>query len=195
MINQLTRYWWLLALRGVLAILFGLVAFALPGITLAALIMLFGVYALLDGIFAIAAAFRVRHADEGWWPLIIEGVFGIIAGFVAFSWPGLTALSLVTLVAVWAIVTGVFGLISAARLRRHMSDEWFQLLSSVASIVLGILLITEPAAGLVVWVWIIGAYALVFGVLFLTMAFRLRNLEHRHRSTSNTTAPPFGTSV
>ncbi len=195
MIDQLARHWWMLALRGALAILIGIVAFVKPGITLLALILLFGIYALLDGIFAIAAAFRLRHADEGWWPLVFEGVFGILAGIVAFVWPSLTALTLITLIAVWAILTGVLGLVTAARLRRHMSDEWFQLFSSIVSILLGIVLIVEPGAGLLAWTWMFGVYALLFGVLFLALAFRLRSWEHHHRPSSGATAPPFGTSA
>jgi uncharacterized membrane protein HdeD (DUF308 family) len=194
MTNLLTRYWWVLALRGALAVLFGLIAFVMPRITLAVLILWFGAYALLDGVFALAVAFRVRHTDERWWPLVIEGVCGIIVGLIAFVQPGLTALTLITLVAVWAIITGVLGLVTAARLRRHMSDEWFQLFSSIVSILLGIALIVAPGAGLLAWVWLLGAYALVFGILLLTMAFRLRTWENRHHPTTHS-APPFGTSA
>jgi uncharacterized membrane protein HdeD (DUF308 family) len=178
-----------------LAILFGLVAFIMPITTAAALIILFGAYALVDGIFAIVAAFRLRHTDERWWPLVFEGVFGIIAGFLAITWPGLTALTLITLVAVWAIFTGVLGLVAAARLRRHLSNEWLPVLSSIASIALGVLLILAPGAGLRVWVWMIGAYALLFGVLFVTLAFRLRDWEQRHRPSTDATSPPFSAST
>src|SRR5918992_1463456 len=149
----LSRNWWMLALRGLAAIVFGVLAFVWPDITLFALVLLFGAYMLVDGIFAIVAAVRAAGREARWWLLLIEGVLGVLAGLVAAFWPGLTALALLYFIAAWALG-----------------------LSGALSVLFGILLVVIPApAGLLSLVWLIGAYALVFGVLLLVLAFRLRS--------------------
>ncbi len=172
--NVLARNWWTLALRGLLAILFGLAAFAWPGITLAVLVLLFGAYALVDGVFAIVAAVRTAERRGHWWVLLLEGLAGITAGILTFLWPGITAFVLLYLIAAWAIVTGVLEIIAAVRLRREIEGEWLLALSGVASVVFGLLLAVFPGAGALAVVWIIGAYALVFGLLLVALGFRLR---------------------
>jgi uncharacterized membrane protein HdeD (DUF308 family) len=171
----LSRNWWALALRGLAAIVFGLLAFILPGITLTALILLFGAYMLVDGVFAIVAAVRAEERDTRWWLLLAEGVLGVLAGIVAFAWPGLTALALLYLVAAWSIITGILQIVGAIRLRREIEGEWALILGGVLSVIFGVLLAVLPGPGILALLWLIGAYALVSGVLLIILAFRVRN--------------------
>jgi uncharacterized membrane protein HdeD (DUF308 family) len=170
----LIRNWWLLALRGVAAILFGIGAFAWPSITLAVLVALFGAYALVDGIFSIVSAVRTGEQERHSWALLIEGALGVIAGLVTFVWPGITALALLLIIAFWAILTGLLEIVAAIRLRHEIRNEWLLGLSGIASLVFGLILAARPDAGVLAVIWIIGAYTLVFGVLMLALAFRLR---------------------
>jgi uncharacterized membrane protein HdeD (DUF308 family) len=167
--SAITGNWWVVALRGVAGIILGIAAFAVTGITLAVLIALFAAYLFVDGVLAILAGSRGRS-----WLIVAEGVVGVIAGFVAVLFPALTALALAILIAVWAILTGIAELAAAIRLRRMINNEWLLGLSGIISIVFGVLIALFPAAGLVAIVWLIGAYALVWGVLNLALAFRLR---------------------
>jgi uncharacterized membrane protein HdeD (DUF308 family) len=172
----LARNWWALALRGLAAILFGILAFAWPGITLFVLILFFGAYMLVDGIFSIVAAVRAAGEEERWWLLLIQGILGVLAGLVAFFWPGLTALALLYFIAAWAIVTGILEIVAAIRLRREIEGEWALGLSGALSVIFGVLLIVLPApAGLLSLVWLVGAYAVATGVLLLILAFRVRS--------------------
>ena len=163
-------------MRGLAAIVFGVLAFVWPDITLFALVLLFGAYMLVDGIFAIVAAVRAAGREARWWLLLIEGVLGVLAGLVAAFWPGLTALALLYFIAAWAIVSGILKIVGAIRLRREIEGEWALGLSGVLSVLFGVLLAVIPApAGLLSLVWLIGAYALAFGVLLLVLAFRVRS--------------------
>jgi uncharacterized membrane protein HdeD (DUF308 family) len=157
----LARNWWALALRGLAAILFGIAALVVPHIALVVLIALFGAYALVDGIFAIVSAVRAAERHMRWWPLLVEGLAGIVIGVLTFVWPGLTALVLLYFIASWAIVTGVFEILAAVRLRREITGEWLLGLTGVLS-------------GALTVVWLIGIYALVFGVVLVGLALRLR---------------------
>jgi uncharacterized membrane protein HdeD (DUF308 family) len=179
-IDTLSRNWWVIALRGVAGILFGIVAFLAPGITIAALVLAFGVYALVDGVLAIVSAIRRRHADERPWWFLFEGIAGILAGVVTLLWPGITALTLLWVIAAWAIVTGVLAIASAIRLRKAISGEWMLALSGIASIVFGVLVMFFPGAGALGLVLLIGAYAIVFGALLLGLGFRLRSRGRTH---------------
>jgi uncharacterized membrane protein HdeD (DUF308 family) len=176
MVVEVTRNWWALAIRGVAAILFGLAAFFWPGLKLTVLILLFAAYALVDGVFAIVGAIRAARLHERWWPMALGGAAGITIGLIAFFFPGITALALLLLIAIWAIVTGIFEIVEAIQLREVITNEWLMGLSGLASIVFGVLLLVIPAAGALALIWLIGAYALVFGVLLLLLAFRLRSL-------------------
>jgi uncharacterized membrane protein HdeD (DUF308 family) len=175
MLHTLARNWWALALRGLVAVLFGLLTFILPGITLVTLVLLFGAYALVDGIFNLIAFFRVASHQ---WALLIEGVIGIITGILTFAWPGITAIVLLYLIAFWAILTGVFEVVAGIRLRKAITNEWLLILMGVLSLLFGTFILFAPGAGALAIVLWIGAYALVFGAFLLALAFRLRG--HRH---------------
>lgn len=175
--DRLAHHWWVLALRGLAAIIFGVLAFAWPGLTLAFLIFLYGAYALIDGILAVIAAARTGHDHR--WGLLIEGLVGVVAGVVAFVWPGITALVLLYIIAAWALVTGVFEIIAAVRLRRAINNEWLLVLSGILSVLLGIALFLAPGAGALALVWLIAAYAIVFGIVLLALGWRLHGLQQR----------------
>ncbi len=174
MISSIAQNWWLLAIRGIAAILFGIAAFLWPGVTLTALVLLFGAYSLVDGIFAIIAGFVMRREQERWWMMVLEGVAGIIVGVLTFVWPAITALILLYFIAAWAVVTGAFEIAAAIRLRREIEGEWLLILAGIASILFGILLVALPGPGAVALIWLIGSYAIIFGVLLLFLAFRVR---------------------
>jgi uncharacterized membrane protein HdeD (DUF308 family) len=172
--------WWTFVLRGIFAILFGLLTFLMPGMALLTLVFVFGFYAIADGVFNLIAAFsRTRAPDERrlpTWALLIQGVLGVIAGCLAFFIPGLTALALLFLIGGWAIATGVLSIIAAVRLRKQIKGEWLLVLSGVLSVVFGVLLFAFPGPGaLAVVIWI-GAYAVVFGIMLVALGFRLRKL-------------------
>lgn len=170
----LARHWWALVLRGVVAVLFGLLAFLWPGITLIVLVMLFGAYAVIDGLFAIGAAVRIHRLDGRWWGLLIEGILGVVVGIVTLVWPAITALVLLYLIAFWAIFTGILELIAAIHLRREIQGELLLGLGGMISIVFGLLLLLRPGTGALAVVWLIGAYALVFGVVLIWLGWRMR---------------------
>jgi uncharacterized membrane protein HdeD (DUF308 family) len=175
MLETLTRRWWVLAVRGGAAVLFGLLALIWPGITVLALVLLFGAYALVDGVLALYTALADRSAAQGrrgW--LALEGVAGVLAAIGAFVWPGITALVLLYLIAAWALVTGVAEIVAAIRLRREIEGEWLMILSGALSIVFGVLAFLFPSAGALAVVWLIAAYAIAFGVVMVILAFRLR---------------------
>lgn len=176
MLTMLARNWWVLALRGVFAILFGILALIWPGLTLLVLITLFGAYALLDGILAVIAGIITYGRNKRWWAVLLEGVAGILLGLLTFVWPGVTALVLVYFIAVWALITGILEIVAAIRLRKEIMGEWVMVLSGSVSILFGLFLIVAPDAGALSLTWIIGAYALTFGILLIILAFRLRKL-------------------
>jgi uncharacterized membrane protein HdeD (DUF308 family) len=179
--DLLARQWWAVLIRGIAAIIFGVLTFVLPGVTLAVMVLLFGAYAILDVIFALASAARGRDARRPWWALVIEGLLSIAAGIVTFAWPGLTALVLVYIIGTWAIITGVLEIIAAIRLRREITGEFWLGLGGVASVAFGVLLYVLPAAGALAIVLWTGAYAIVFGILLVGLAFRLRNAQRGGR--------------
>ena len=175
----LVRNWWALALRGVAAVLFGLIAFLMPGVTLTALVLLFGAYSLVDGVFSIIAGIRAAERHERWWPFALEGLLSIIVGVIVFLMPAAAAFALLFVVAAWAIITGVLRISAAIRLRKEIRGEWMLILNGALSVILGILLIVIPGAGLVTLIWWLGAYAVIWGITLITLAFRLRS--HRNR--------------
>lgn len=172
----LAQNWWAVALRGAMAILFGVLAIALPGVTLGALILLWGVFAVADGILAIISGVRAARRHERWGALLVEGVAGIVAGVIAVFLPAAAAFAFVYLFALWALITGVIEIVAAIRLRREIAGEWLLGLTGVLSILLGIYVAAFPGLGLLGLIWAFGLYAIVFGVALVALAFRLRRL-------------------
>ena len=177
MVNALAKNWWLLLLRGIAAIIFGVLAFAWPAITLLTLIMFYGAYALVDGVLAILAAIMGGAPAPRWW-LAVIGVLGIAAGIMTFMMPGLTAMVLLFFIAAWAITTGVFQIIGAIRLRKEIDNEWLLILGGIISVLFGIGIMLAPGAGALALVWVIGTYAVIEGVLFVVVSFRLKKRAH-----------------
>lgn len=188
MLGLVSRDWWVFALRGVAAILFGILAIVQPGITLASLILLFGAYAFVDGVALLVSLARGdRAARRHAWSVGIMGVLGIVASIVTFVWPSITALTLLYIVAFWAIAMGVFQVVAAIELRREIEGEFWMGLGGVLSVVFGALLIVSPGAGLVTLVWLLGFWAIVFGASSLGLAYRLRGVDkalHKPASAS-----------
>lgn len=176
MLKALARNWWLMTLRGVFAILFGIAAFVWPQLTITALVLIFGAYVMSDGLFTIISAASGRRENSQWWLGLLEGLAGIAAGLIAFAWPSVTAVVLLWLAAIWALVTGAFEILAAIQLRKEMTGEWLLALSGVLSIFLGILLVVQPGSGLVAMTWVIGAYAILFGIALVALSLRLRRL-------------------
>ena len=173
--NKLIKLsWWSLLLRGILAILFGVLAIFWPGLTLEVLILFFGAYALVDGVFSGAAAIAHRKHDSTWWLFLLAGLAGAVLGVLTFLLPGLTALVLVYLIASRALIVGLIEIVYAFALRREIRDEWFYILNGVFSILFGIVLFVLPGVGALALVSVIGAFAILIGVLLLLVAFRLR---------------------
>jgi uncharacterized membrane protein HdeD (DUF308 family) len=173
LVDELARRWWVIALRGLAAVVFGVLTFAWPGMTLAVLVLLFGAYALVDGILAIVVA--ARGGTDHRLVLGLEGVVGVLAGLATFVFPGLTALVLLYIIAFWAVLTGVLEVVAAVRLRRAISNEWGLIVGGVLSVLFGIVLIVSPGAGALAVVFLIGIYAVLFGVTLLAMSWRLRS--------------------
>jgi uncharacterized membrane protein HdeD (DUF308 family) len=172
--DTLAHNWWLLALRGLAAIIFGILAFIWPAITLLGLMILFGAFALVNGVLSLVLAAKAPKGYPRFGSLILGGILGIIAGIVTFFWPALTAAGLLILIAAWAILTGILEIIAAIKLREVITGEWLFVLAGLASVVFGVVLLLLPGPGALALVWLIGAYAIVWGVLLLILAFKLR---------------------
>lgn len=177
--NILSRSWWLLLLRGIAAIIFGILTWVQPGISLATLIWFFGAYALVDGFIAVYTAISGRKVYEDWWELLLGGLIGIGIGFLTFLVPNITALALLFYIAIWAIAKGSLEIAVAIRLRKEIEGEWLFILGGLASVLFGILLVVQPEAGALTLLWLIASYAVVFGILLLILAFRVRSLGNR----------------
>jgi len=169
----LAKYWWLLLLRGVFAIIFGALAFVWPGITLLTLVLFYGAFAFADGVLSLSHAVMGGNVGSRWW-LALVGIAGIAAGLLTFFMPGLTALVLLFFIAGWAIALGVFQIIGAIRLRKEIDNEWSLGLSGVVSVLFGIILLVAPGAGALGLIWVIGAEAIVFGILLVMAALKLK---------------------
>ena len=172
----LVRSWWLLLLRGLAAIAFGVLTWFQPGISLAALVLLFGAYSMADGVLATWTAFAGRADHEYWWVLLLEGLLGMAVGLLTFLAPGITALGLLFYIAIWAIATGVLEIVAAIRLRTEIKGELLLILAGLASVAFGFLLVAQPGAGALALLWLIGSYAVLFGVLLVVLAFKARRL-------------------
>lgn len=184
LVGHLTRNWGWIVLRGVAAILFGILAFAWPGLTLTILVAVWGFYALSDGLFALIAAFKMKDAGRPLWPMVVVGLLGIAAGILTFVWPGMTALVLLSFIALWALASGIFQIAAAIRLRAVITNEWLMVISGLLSIGFGVLMLARPGAGALAVAWIIGWYAMLFGVLLVVLGFRLKGLASRMPKTA-----------
>lgn len=178
LLGTLSRNWWMwmLVVRGVVAIRFGIDAWVWPGVTLTVLVTLFGAYALVDGVFALVAGIASSGENRRWWAEVLTGVAGIVLGVMTFVWPGVTALTLLSLIAAWAIVTGVTEIAAAVELRRTIDTESLLRLGGLASVLFGLLLIVFPGSGALGLLWLIGAHAVLFGVLLIALGFRRREM-------------------
>ena len=174
MLDVLSRYWWVYVVRGILAILFGILAYAWPGITLATIIILFGAYVFVDGIFLIIKTIGNWGDRDDRWLLLLEGLLGIGIGLLAFIAPGVTTFALVFYIAVWSLATGVLEIATAIRLRKEIQGEGWMILSGIASILFALLLMVFPGAGALGLIWLIAVYAIIFGVLLILLGFKLR---------------------
>jgi len=173
LLHALAKNWWLLLLRGIAAIAFGVLALAWPGLTLLTLILLYGAYALADGVLSIIAAITGSAPAGRWW-LAIVGLVGIAVGALTFMLPGMTALILLLTMGGWAIATGIFQIIGAIRLRKEIDNEWSIGLSGALSVLFGVVLLINLAAGAIALIWLIATYAVVFGILLVMAAFKLK---------------------
>ena len=172
----LGRNWWLLLLRGLVAIVFALLTWAQPGVSLAALVLVFGIYVLADGLLGVWSAIAKRRDNRHWWLRLLWGVVGIVVGVMTFIMPGITGLVLLMYIAAWAMITGVLQIVAAIRLRKEIKGEWLMILSGLVSVAFGVLLFLQPGAGALAVAWIIAAYAFIFGVLMVLLAFKVRKL-------------------
>jgi uncharacterized membrane protein HdeD (DUF308 family) len=173
LLHALARNWWIEVLRGVAAIIFGVLAFAWPGITLLTLVLFYGAFALVDGVLAIIAAIKGGNPMPRWW-LAIVGIAGLGAGILTFAWPGITALVLLIFIATWAIILGVMEIYGAIKLRKEIEGEWLLILNGVISVLFGLVLLYRPGVGALAVVWIIGFYAIVLGVIYVMFGLKLR---------------------
>jgi len=181
MLHALARNWWLILLRGICAIVFGVLTFTWPGVTLLTLVLLYGAFALADGIFALSAAVTGNTPTPRWW-LAIVGLLGIAAGAMTLLWPGLTAVVLQVFIACWAIATGAIQVIGAIQLRKEIENEWLLIAGGLLSIAFGVILVTQPSVGALALLYVIGSYAILYGLLLVWFALRLRNHTHQVRA-------------
>lgn len=179
MARLFARNWWVLLFRGIVAILFGLLAFNRPLVTLATLVVVFGIYAILDGIFSLFAAITGWRRREDVWLLLLEGLLGLGAGILTLRAPALTAVALMFFIAVWALATGMLRIVEAIRLRSEISGEFWLGLSGLASVIFAFLVLLRPAAGALAMAWLIGWYALLMGVMLVILSLRLHHLRNR----------------
>jgi uncharacterized membrane protein HdeD (DUF308 family) len=173
-VRAMSDHWWVVLLRGLLAILFGFLAFSWPGLTAVILVTIWGVYALFDGIVGIIAGIKGK-----WGSLVLLGVLSILAGAVALIWPGLTAITLLWVLAIWIIVAGVMQIAAAVRLRKEVQGEWMWILSGILMVVLGLVFFMRPGAGILSVTWLIASLAIVWGILLVMLSFRLKGLKGR----------------
>jgi uncharacterized membrane protein HdeD (DUF308 family) len=176
LIETLKRHWWVPVIRGVAAIVFGVIAFVYPGLTVAVLVLLFGAWVLVDGVFRVVGAIGHRNSDKDWGFDLIIGIMGIVIGFLTFHAPHITALALIIYIAAWALMIGATEIALAIKLRHEIRGEWFLILMGVCSIIFAIMLLWNPLPGALALVWLIASYAIVFGILGIVLGFRLRTL-------------------
>jgi len=176
MLTSISRNWWLVALRGALAVVFGIAAFVWPGITFGVLVLLFGAYAFIDGVVVLGFGLMAAGDHEQWWPLVLGGIVGIAVGVMTFMRPVAMALALVYVIGAWAIVTGLLEIVAAIRLRDVITSEWLMGFSGVLSIVFGVLVLAQPGSGALAMVFVFGFYAILAGISQISLGWRLHGL-------------------
>lgn len=174
----LARNWWMFLLRGILALVFGIAALFFPAAAFLSLVLVFGAFALVDGIFALVAAFTGGAKSENWWWLILEGAVGILIGVLTIIQPTAMGEAWLILIAAWAIVTGIFEIITAVRLRKMITGEFWLILGGLISVAFGVLVLINPASGAFAVGFIIGAYAILFGIMCIMLALGLRKFKN-----------------
>ena len=174
LMKTLGRTWWLVLLRGIAAIVFGILAWTWPIATVITLVLFWGAYALIDGVAALVGGWQAKDSGKPMWPIVLIGVVGIAAGIFTFVQPGVTAIALLLLIAIWAIAHGVFEITAAIRLRKEIENEWLLILSGVLSVAFGALMILNPGAGALAVLWILGAFSVAYGALLVVLAFKLK---------------------
>lgn len=190
MLDLIARNWWVFLIRGLVSILFGLTAIIWPGLTLIALVWLFGVYAIIDGVASIWSGFTNRNRHDRWWVEILIGIAGIVAGVLVVALPGLSALALMYFIATWMIIIGVLLIVFAIRMRQEIANEWLLGISGLLSVILGIIFLIFPGSGALSLVFWIGSYAILSGILLIAFAFRLRRPDRDNRGSVSQSASP-----
>jgi uncharacterized membrane protein HdeD (DUF308 family) len=184
-VSRITSHWWVPLLRGIVAVIFGVVILLYPISSVSVLVVLFGAFMFVDGILNIVTALRFAHPDTGhWWAILVQGIVGIAIGLITFFLPGLTAVTLGFLVGIWAIITGVLEVVAAFRLRRDVPNEIFLVIAGVLSFIVGIWLVAFPIAALIALVYLLAIYAIVGGIALTVLAFRLRSHSARGAAPS-----------
>jgi uncharacterized membrane protein HdeD (DUF308 family) len=184
MVETYSGNWWALGLRAASAIIFGVIALTMPGAALAAIVIVFGIYAFADGILSIVAAVRGLQRGDRWGAMLILGMVSVIAGVIAFLAPGIGALALVYLIASWALITGAFEIAAAVRLRKIIEGEWLLIIGGILSILFAVLMVVFPGPGAVTLALWLGAYALVYGVVNLVLSFKVRRWTQAHATAA-----------
>jgi uncharacterized membrane protein HdeD (DUF308 family) len=177
-LHALARSWWTWLIRGIAAVIFGILAFLWPPGAWIAIAILFGAYALVDGVFAIVATFRAAESQQRWWPFLLEGIVGILIAAITFYDITITIVALYWTIAVWAFVTGIFEIVAGIQLRKHIANEIWLIIGGIASIAFAVLMIRFPIAGAITVTWLIAAYAVVFGFIMIGFSLRLRGHMH-----------------
>jgi uncharacterized membrane protein HdeD (DUF308 family) len=175
MVQVIARNWWAWLIRGIAAVIFGILAWRWPGLTWVTIAIFFGAYALVDGVFAIIATIRAAETHQRWWPFLVEGIVGILIAAIAFYDIRIVIVALYLTIAVWAFLTGIFELVAAVQLRKHIANEFWLILGGLASIAFGVLMLLYPIISAIVIVYIIAAYAIVFGIMMIAFSLRLRS--------------------
>ncbi|TDE43401.1 HdeD family acid-resistance protein [Nonomuraea mesophila] len=175
--GDIASSWWMLLVRGLAAIVFGFLALIWPGITLLVLVIFFAAYALVNGVFALLSSIRHGASSRVW--LIASGIIAIIAGVLAFAWPGITSFALLYVVAFWAIFSGVAEIVAGVQLRKDIDNEWMLIVGGALSVIFGVLLLIWPGAGLLSLVWLLGVFAILYGIVEIALALRVKNFTSR----------------
>lgn len=174
LIDLLSENWWMVLIRGGSALIFGLLTWFYPFVSILIMVMFFGVYALIDGVLGVVIAINGRRTHQDWWLMLIWGMVSILAGIMTFFVPGITWLVLITFIAIWSLVSGILQIITAIRLRKSIHGEAWMIVAGMLSVLVGIILFVNPVQGGIALTWVIGVYAALFGVMNIALAFRLR---------------------